>query len=155
MVELRPLIVVTGTVRVGGGETNTVQETSGTSTKLTVVTKREVSPDRRAANVITTDYMRRLRQIGLLRTPFGVLFSVKQLPDVKQLQIDAGKKIAEYNQGCVRRRVCKLSNCVIWETLQGARAVAVAAWIEERIAAKDPAVRRVLSEIVKSSLKVA
>jgi hypothetical protein len=152
MVELRPLIVITGTVRVEGGETNTVQKTSSEHAgTLTVIMQREISKDRRAANVITTDYMRRLRQLGLLRTPFGVLCSTKQLPEVKQLQMDTGRKVAEYNS--TKGRACRLSNCMLWEPLQGARAAAVAAWIDERV--KDPGVRDVFDELVKSSINAA
>lgn len=115
--------------------------------------QREVSDDRAAANVITTDYMRRLRQQGLLRTPFGVLFSTKQLDAVKQLQTNTGKKIAEYNS--TKGRSCRLSNCMLVEALQGTRAAAVAAWIDERLAAKDPEVRAALKDLAKSEMKAA
>lgn len=150
MVELRPLIVVTGTVRAEGGETNTVRNTNKpkegkTETSMVISVERTVSKDRRIANVITTDYMRKLRQLRLVKSPFGALISPKDLHAIKQLCADVGRKIAEYNK---TTRSCVLTNCVLWENLLANRRLAVAGWIDARIVAEDEEVLRALPQLV-------
>lgn len=153
MVELRPLIVVTGTVHVEGGETNTVRNRSKTKTRAegTVVLDRKVSPDRRDANVITTNYMRKLRMMAVLRTPFGVLLKVNQLDELRQLLSDVGGRIATYN---VVPRKCSLSNCVLWERLRGTRLIATAGWIDAQLAGGNTDVKKALSALVVNGVDV-
>lgn len=151
MVELRPLIVVTGTIHVEGGEKSTVRhtqrnpdESSRRREDMTVTLDRQVTPDRRAANVITTDYMRRLRSIVLLRTEFGALVDPARLPEVKALIADSSRRITEFNS---TKRVCRLSNCALWERLVGNRLVAVSGWIDAHV--DDEAVKVALPQLVK------
>src|SRR5689334_4722362 len=81
MVELRPLILVTGTIHAEGGRTHKVESSSGSR----FVQKRDISKDRRSADVISTTYMRRLRQLRILRTPFGTLIDPAKLDAVKTM----------------------------------------------------------------------
>lgn len=146
MVELRPLIVVTGTIHIEGGETNTVRtsQRDQSGKRLKVTLDRNVSEDRRAAAVIATDYMRRLRRIHIMRTPFGVLVDPLRLTDVKELWNTINRKIIAYNS---TTRVCAISNCVLWEKLHGTRLAAVSGWIDARVSENEETVLSVLSAL--------
>lgn len=127
MVKLRSLIVVTGSVHVEGGETNTVKNRSAQRTTSTITVRRQVDPARRAANVISADYNRRLKRLPgfLLRTPYGVLVDPKEgAPAVRELLVDIDKKIAARNGNA-----CKVSNCVLLERLSGDRQDRIEEWI--------------------------
>jgi hypothetical protein len=155
MVELRPLIIVTGTVHVEGGDVIAVRGTRHEKARATtrIVLDRQVSSDRRAANVIATDYMRKLRAVRILRTPFGVLVDPKRLDEVKQLIVDVGKRIGEYS--AAGKRACVLSNCVVWEHLRGNRLTAVSAWIETKLSRGDEPVKTALPQLVVTAVVAA
>lgn len=125
MVELRPLIVVTGTVRVGGGE-KTKTESDVTGHRVVSTTVRNVSDDRRAANVIATNYIRRLGKVILLRTPFGALVDKARFDELEALVNQASIDISRFNS--VKRR-CVLTNTLVWERLEKNRLAAVSGWI--------------------------
>lgn len=146
MVELKPLIVVTGAVHVEGGEQNRVrdEESIRAGNRMTIVVDRKVSPDRRAANVIATDFVRRLKGIALIRTPFGVLISPKRLDDLKAIIAQSNRKIAEFNS---TKRSVKLTDCVLWEPLDGKRRHAVAGWLAAKKAEKNAVVLAALNEV--------
>jgi len=144
MVDLRPLIVVTGTARVEGGERNKVRY-KGEGTRQVVTVDRQISDDRRAANVIATDHMRRLRGITLLRTPYGVLVDPARLPELKGVLKKLTDKVVKYNS---EERQCALTNCVLWEHLKGQRLTAIAGWIDAELAKGDEAIKKVLPELI-------
>lgn len=128
MLDLRPLIVLTGTVHVEGGLVKTSRTQSTKSATRAVITEdRTIDPARQAANVVATDYMRRIRQTRILRTPFGVLYSLKQLVEVKELIASASADVVEFNR---THKGCRLLNTLLWEHLRGTRLDAVAGWIE-------------------------
>jgi hypothetical protein len=122
--------------------------------RITVTTERVVTHDRRDANVVTTDYMRKLRQIVLVRTPFGALIGAHRIDDVKALiEQHVNRKIAEYNAGA--KRTCRLANCVLWEHLRGVRLAAVAGWIDAQLARGNEDVVRALPGLVVSRKQAA
>lgn len=149
MVELRPLIVVSGTIHADGGKRHKVQRQESSEvrdgrTSNTFVQRREVSKDRRAADVITTSYLRKLRKIRALKTPFGTLVDAAQLGDVKALLAKATEEVIEFNRSA---RSCKLSNCMIWEPLRGNRLAAVQGWIARQVAESDKRVKGAIDKL--------
>lgn len=147
-VQLRPLLVVTGTVHVAGGETNNVRsrEAKGRTSAI-VTTDRKVSTHRKAANVVATDYMREMRNLRLLRTPFGTLVAPERQMDLEALCARVEKKIAEYN---AVPRICAVENCLLWERLQGNRLAAVTKWVSDRLALDDKDVTGVVEQLTKA-----
>lgn len=145
--DLRPLIVVSGTVHVEGGERNKVRATNLTTngTRQEIVVDRSVSQDRKAANVIVTDYWRRLKAVSLLRTPYGVLIDVARLDDFKKLMAHVAQKILEFNTS--RKGSTRLTSYVLWEPLEGKRKAAVVEWIQMKRGAKDTAVTKAMKEL--------
>jgi hypothetical protein len=146
MVDLRPLILITGTIRVDGGEKNRVRNEDSTraGNSMKVVTDRTVSKDRRAANVIVTDYMRKLRGIVILRTPYGTLLDPARLDEFKKLMAGVLHKIVDYTND---ERRTRLTNCVLWEKLVGQRQAAVAGWIAAELAQGNEEVRLALKDL--------
>lgn len=146
MIDLRPLIVVTGTVHVEGGERNRVRsESTRNGNRQMLVVDRSVTPARHGANVIVVDYGRRLKQLRLLRTPFGTLIDPARLDDLKRLLATTSKKIAEFN---TRGGATHLANYVLWERLEGVRRTAVAGWLAGRRREKDEDVVETFSRLV-------
>lgn len=139
---MRQLYVLTGTIRVEGGERyeqekqDEVRGAAGRS-QFTVVQRREISKDRLAGNVIATEYSRRVRQIRLLKTPYGALIAPETLPTVKAMLDEATKDVVTFN---AKWKKCHLTNCMLWEKLRGNRLAAVEGWITRRLEAEDPAV---------------
>ena len=151
MIDLRPLIVVTGTVHVEGGERNRVRSSNAKngSSRQEIVVDRSVSVDRRAANVIVVDYGRRINQIALVRTPFGILVDPKRLDELKRLLGRIDKKIRDFNT--TRTGTARVANYVLWEPLEGVRKTAVAGWLLARKIAKDESVIEVIKELRPTS----
>jgi len=154
MVELRPLIIVTGTARVEGGEKNRVRyRPKGDNANQQVVTvDRQVSPDRRDANVIATDHMRKLRGVTLLRTPYGVLVDPARLPELKAVLNRVSQKIVEYNK---TKRTCGLTNCILWEPLRGRWLSAVAGWVDAELAKGNDEIKALLPELTLKRARAA
>lgn len=149
MVELKPLIVVTGTVHVEGGiNKRTRSSPKRDGNKLTVVEDREISGSRRKANVIVTDYMRKFRSLRLLRTPYGTLVDPSSLDDVKALIDEATKEIEGFNSSA---RGCELSCTLLWETLKGNRAEKVAEYIDRKLREDDKEVREAIGSLARKS----
>lgn len=149
MVELKPLIVITGTIHVEGGiNKRTRSKPKRDGNKLTVVEDREISAHRRAANVIVTDYMRKLRGLRLLRTPYGTLVDPTSLAAVKELIDAATKEVEEFNRSA---RGCELSCTLLWETLKGNRAEKVAEYIERKLHDEDKEVTEALAALMRKS----
>ncbi len=142
---LRPLIVVTGSIHVEGGDTHSVRQKrepkhmNGTATHA-LVHRRTVTDDRRAANVISTEAMRQLRKLRVLKTPFGALVLPEQLDTVKELIADATKRAAEFNVRMGPDATARLTNCLLWEHLRGGRLASVEGWIARGVHEKRPEV---------------
>jgi hypothetical protein len=155
MLDLRPLIVVSGTVHVEGGEKNKVRATNLTTngTRQEIVVDRSVSQDRKAANVIVTDYWRRLKAISLLRTPYGVLLDPQRLDDFKAVLAHTAEKILDFNTS--RRGSTRLTSHVLWEPLEGKRRAAVVEWVQVKRGAKDVAVTKAFKELRATSSAAA
>jgi hypothetical protein len=131
MLKLKALYVVTGTVRVEGGETNQMtrvpeKEASTSAHTQVIMQERDISKDRRRANVISTDYMRRLRGLRVVKTPFGNLVDPLRYGDVQVLVAQATKDVREFN---LSSKGCKLFNCMVVEWLGGNRLAAVSGWL--------------------------
>jgi len=152
VIELRPLIVVTGTIRIEGGEQNTVRQQRGSTRrtdngqKLVVVHEVRVTDDRRKADVITTGYARRVQRLRILKTPFGHLIDPKNLDKVKAMIARATADVARFNDEYERSR---LSNCMLWEPLRGNRLDAVRGWIDRQLADGNDEVRNVMQLLVQ------
>jgi hypothetical protein len=134
MLKLRPLIVVTGTAHVEGGEKSRRQ--SGTTTtakkrakargRVTVTEDLEISPDRRRANVIAVNYSRQIKRLAVIRTDFGMLFLPEALPELQRILIELTRRAVEFNRTAT---TAKVANCFLWENLQGNRKAAVEGWL--------------------------
>lgn len=145
MLTLRPLLVVTGSLHVEGGEEweTTRQATKdarvtldgvrSSGERVKTVIDRSVSKDRRKGNVIYLDFYRRLRKIQLCRTPFGALIDPAHKADLLAILDLMDQKIVEFNKAST---TCQLTNCVVWDKLAGNRQAGVAGWVARR-ARKD------------------
>lgn len=147
MVDLRPLILVTGTLRVEGGEKNRVRIDDSTreGNNMQVVVDRRVTKDRAAANVIVTDYMRKLRGMVILRTPYGTLLDPVRLPEFKALMTTFDRRIAAYSSV---KRGTRLTNCVLWEKLSGQRQTAISGWVAAEVVHGNEEVKKALGELM-------
>lgn len=156
MIDLRPLLVVTGTLHVEGGEKNRVRKSSvrGDTNTQTRVIDRSVDKSRRDANVIVVDYGRRLKEkIALLRTPYGVLVDQAQREALNALIADSTRKIAEF-KARYPTSTTRLANYVLVERLTGLREAAVAGWLAQKKRERDPEVLAVFEQLVRPALKV-
>ena len=160
MVELRPLIVVTGTIRIKGGETGHVRRQPGSTRrtpakngdKLVVVREVQISDDRRDADVIATGAARRLTRLCIMRTPFGVLCDPKDLPRIKDMITRAIQDVAKFNDEHTRAAI---SNCYVWERLAGNRLECVRGWLDRSILDKDEEVIAALDQLTVSKSAAA
>ena len=142
LMQLRVLFVITGTIHVEGGDVNEVRKVptidDGTPKRgtehLTIVQNRDISKDRRRANVITTHYMRELRQIRLWKTPFGTLIHPFRIREARALLEEATQNAAKFNKDSSG---CKIANCMLIERLQGVRLAAVEGWLARCLKMKD------------------
>ena len=147
--ELKPLIVITGTIHVEGGiNKRTRSQPKRDGNKLTVVEDREISSSRRKANVIVTDYMRKLRGVRLLRTPYGTLIDPNSLDAVKTLIDEATNEVEEFNRSA---RGCELSCTLLWETLKGNRAEKVTSYVERKVSENDKEVCDAVGSLTRKS----
>lgn len=130
VVRLRPLIVVTGTIRVSGGE-STTQKTDvdpADATKSVVLRRKVTAPERKAALSLITTFLKKLNRCVALDTPFGRLVE----PDVmtttlKGVLAEIDGKVRAFNSAVMG---CALVNAVVWEPLSGNRKARVEAWLE-------------------------
>lgn len=150
MVDMRPLIVLTGTLHVEGGLAKTTRSKSKQrgGNKLTVTESREVSPDRRRGNVVVTDVMRRIRQIRIIRTPFGTLVAPDQLEALKAVIAEATKDVSSFNTSATKVR---LANTLLWEHLKGNRLDAIRVYVEKAVREGDEEVKAALPMLISSS----
>ncbi len=76
--------------------------------------------------MVSTGYARRLRQLCLLRSPFGALIEAERLPAVKELVAGAEADVERFN---AEHQDARLINTLVWERLNGNRLVVVEAWV--------------------------
>ena len=155
MLQLRPLVVVTGTIHVEGGEKSKVQlvhDKANTprkkSEQVTVVQHRTVARDRRRANVIVTNYARKLRALRILKTPFGTLIEPTKLKDFKGMLMDIARDVGIFNKGATQ---CQMTNGLLWENLTGNRLAAMRAWLAQQKRQKNRDVREALPSLRRLS----
>jgi len=136
---LRPLIVLTGSIHVEGGDTHKVRQADAQhgGGSITINHTRKITPDRRKANVVSTGYMRKVERIRVLKTPYGNLVDPEKLPAVKELLTAATRDVAAFN---AMHTTARLTNCLLWEHLRGLRLAAVEGWILRGINDKVPEV---------------
>lgn len=148
MLTLRPLIVVTGNIHVEGGISNRGKQSKkdlGDRDRVVITQEREISRDRRSADVIATNWARTLRGLRLIKTDFGTLVDPARLPDLKEALDDVMRAIGKFNAAAGAG--CAVSNCVIWEHLSGNRRTHVAGWLVHRAVEDDAEVLSVLPQI--------
>lgn len=144
MIDLRPLIIVSGTLHVEGGLSKSVRtEKSPKGARRVVITEeRTVSKDRRAGNVVAAGYMRRVRELNILRTPWGALVDPANLDKIKDTIGQATVDVAAFNR---THEKCRVGNTMIWEHLKGNRLEAVIGWIDRKLRDGDQEVKDALA----------
>ena len=138
---LKPLLVVTGSIHVEGGDTHTVRQkaSSKNGSNIAIDHTRKITPDRKAGNVIATGYMRRLSRLRVLKTPYGSLLDPAKLPLVKELLANATRDVTTFNSAHAGSTT-RLTNCLLWEHLRGNRLAAVEGWIMRGVDDAEPEV---------------
>lgn len=149
---LRPTIVITGNIRVEGGDKHVIRQrkenrTEGATSQVLTHT-REVTQDRLDANVVSTTYMRRVRILRVIKTPYGCLVDAEKLKDVKELIAEATRAVAEFNTSVGPEATSRLTNALLYEPLRGNRLAAVEGWIARGVAEHD-------EEVVKAAVALA
>lgn len=145
MVDFRPLIIVTGTVHAEGGLKSAVRTQAVRDGDRAIVTEdRTVSSDRRAANVVATNYMRKLRGLGILRTPWGVLIGPENTRRVRDLLAQATIDAMNFNKA---HAGCKLTNTMLVERLAGARLDAVRGYVIRKAKEDDDEVKAAIPSL--------
>lgn len=138
---LRPIVVITGNVRVEGGDRHSVRQSStnendsGATQVLTHT--REVTKDRKAANVVSTEFMRQVRLLCTIKTPWGSLVDAVNLAAVKDLISGATRAVAEFNTRVGAQATSRLTNALLWEHLKGNRLAAVEGWFARGVAERN------------------
>lgn len=146
--DLGPLIVLTGTLHVEGGIDKKVRSRAKHGATRLVTESRKISPRRGQANVVVTDVMRRIRQLRLLRTPFGTLFAADDLERVQAIIGQATKDVDEFNAGDPSDE-CRLTNTLVWEHLAGNRLGAVTNYLNKH--RRDAEVKAALPRLAEKA----
>src|SRR5580704_8806766 len=123
MIELRPLLMVMGTLHV---------ESSGPRT----------DKDRKAGNVLAAGYFRRIRELTILHTPWGRLMDPVNLRKVKDLIAQTTIDVASFN---VSHSKCHADNTTVWGHLKGNWREAVIGWVDRKGRDGDVEVRDALA----------
>lgn len=146
MIELRPLLVLSGTLHVEGGLSKSVRKERGSRgpSHVVITEERTVAKDRRAGNVLAAGYMRRIRDLKLLRTPWGVLADPKNLGKIKDVIAQAVIDASVFNEGHPK---CYVMNTMIWEHLKGNRLEAVLGWVDRKLREDDQEVKDAITLI--------
>lgn len=146
---LRPLLIITGSIHVEGGDTHSVRQADSVKRGGTISINhtRKITPDRRKANVVSTGYMRRIDRLRLLKTPWGNLVTPEKLPEVKELLAGATRAVAAFNTEHAGG-TARLTNCLLWEHLRGSRLAAVEGWVLRGIADKVEEVVQVAPQLL-------
>lgn len=112
-----------------GGQKTTVRrlQEKRLGENRTAIHDRVVTEDRRRAIVIVTDYMRKVRNNRLVKTPFGSIFEADSVGFLKQLMDRANKDVTTFNTAS---QTCKIWNCMVWEALADKRYECLAYWFK-------------------------
>jgi hypothetical protein len=145
MVELRPLIVVTGTLRVEGGLKRARKKATTKGAQIMVTESLNIGEDRRAGNVVAARYLRKLAGLKIVHTPYGSLVDPENLVRVKDTIAQATIDCQAFNR---EHEKCKVSNTMLWEHLRGMRLDAITAWIDKHMREGDEDVTKVLARLV-------
>lgn len=123
MIELRPLLIVFGTLHVEGGRSR-------------------VDKERKAGNVIAAGYFRRTRELTILHTPWGRLVDPANLRKIKDVIAQATIDVAHFN---VKHDKCYVENTLVWEHLKGNLRDAVTVWVDRKVQDEDSDVKDALA----------
>ncbi len=136
---LRPMIVLTGSFHVAGGERTASERVSDAARKQV----KEITSDRRRANVHLANSARWLKTFKVMRTPYGLLVEPTELAALKDMLLKLSKVAAEFNASST---TCRLSNDLLWEPLAGNRRAAVEGWLSRQRDAGDMRAKALLVE---------
>lgn len=143
LIQLRPLLVLTGTLRIEGGATSrVVNSEKKPAGRVAVTHMRKIHPDRKRANSLTADYTRDIdKRIKLLTTPFGALVDPSRKGQAQALFIEITQALSKFNESTTE---CVIYNCLVLEDLQGSRLAGVTGWVNRRLFDKDPEILAVV-----------
>jgi hypothetical protein len=138
------MIVVTGTLHVEGGLSKSIRTSAKgeSATRIVTTEERSVSKERREGNVVAANYMRRIRDLNILRTPFGALVDPVNLVRIKNVIAQAKVDSAAFNR---LHEKCTVYSTMLWEPLKGTRLIEVLTWIEFKRREGDEEVRNALA----------
>jgi hypothetical protein len=143
-VALSGFFVLTGSIQMEGGQKTTVRRLKERlGEKHTAIHDRVVTEDRRRAVVIVTDYMRKVRNNRLIKTPFGSLFASDSAGFLKLLMEKANKDVTTFN---ISSPTCKIWNCMVWEALSDKRRECLSYWFKNNSHSKKA--KAILSSIL-------
>lgn len=147
MLKLKPLIVVTGSIHVEGGEKNTIRSTAESHgrARQTLIHTRQISQARRDGNTIATSTSRKFKGLRIARTPFGSLVDPARSDELHAFLSAATQDVSEFNKAH-KSSDCVLTNSMVWERLKGNRLAAVEGWLSRH--ADDTAIKKVLDQLV-------
>lgn len=129
MIELRPLLIVSGTTHVESDRPRT-------------------DKDRKAGNVVAAGYFRRTRELTILHTPWGRLVDPANLVKVKDVIAQATIDVAKFNR---RHSQCRVENTLVWEHLRGNTRDAVIVWVDRKLREGDAEVRDAMALLTIAS----
>ena len=124
MIELRPLLIVIGTLHVEGGKRG--------------------DKDRGAGDVLAAGYFRDIRKLTILHTPLGRLVDTSDLRKVKDLIAQTTINVARFNTEHER---CRADNTTVWMHLNGNLRDAVTGWVDRRLRDGDEEVKNALAAV--------
>lgn len=111
MIELRPLLIVFGTLHVEGGSRR--------------------DKERRAGDVIAAGYFRRTRELTILHTPWGRLADPANLRKVKDVIAQATIDVARFNGSHSKK--FRAENTLVWDHLKFNLRDAVTVWVDRKV----------------------
>ena len=123
MLELRPLLMVFGTLHVEGPGPRT-------------------DKDLRAGKVLAAGYFRDIRGLTILMTPWGRLVDPANLRKVKDLIAQTTIDVANFN---VSHSRCRVDNTTVWDHLKGNLREAVLGWVDRKLRDADVEVKDALT----------
>jgi len=123
MIELRPLLILFGTLHVEGGSRR--------------------DKERRAGDVIAAGYFRRTRDLTILHTPWGRLVDPVNLRKVKDVIAQATIDVARFNSSHSSK--FRVDNTLVWEHLKSNLRDAVAAWVDRKVQDGDEDAKNALA----------
>ena len=129
MIELRPLLIVSGTTHVESDRPRT-------------------DPQRRAGNVVAAGYFRRTRDLTILHTPWGRLVDPANLVKVKDTIAQATIDFAKFNR---KHPLCCVENTLVWEHLRGNTRDAVIMWVDRKLREGDAEVKDAFALLTPTS----